>query len=242
MAIEITGKGGKKGDTRIPENLDLFLPVTIILFVVMGILYFTLIYLSAKAEETKTSLEESIKEQEKNIPRETEENARKYNNLIDDFKTIINDHHSVMSFFPSFENMMHPRIMIKDLSVNLQGKNATFSGSGDGFISVGQQFHVLKTRPFISEADLTNFSRKEDGVNFTFSIKFTSDATKFVPRELTAEEKKEIELYEERVKEEREQQEREQEAIEEEISEEETELENDNQIEEETETNFEDPF
>ncbi len=183
MAIEVQGKGKKKKEIKTPESLDIFLPISIALFVVMGASYFFLSYLTLRAEETGEVIRESIAEEEKKIPEGVEAEIREYSNAISDFKTVIEDHYIVSSFFRPFQNMTHPRIMMSNMSLNLQESSANFSGRGDGFVAVGQQFYVLKQRGFIENVELLSMNRglDEDGnfVEFSFSIDFNPELFKF---------------------------------------------------------------
>ncbi len=182
MAIEVQGKNKKK-EIKTPESLDIFLPISIALFVIMGASYFLLSYLTLRAEETGETIRESIVEEEKKIPQGVEAEIRGYSNAINDFKTVIENHHIVSSFFRPFQNMTHPRIMMSNMSLNLRESSASFSGRGDGFVAVGQQFYVLKERDFIESVDLLRMNRglDENGnfVEFSFSINFNPELFKF---------------------------------------------------------------
>jgi hypothetical protein len=183
MAIQVGEKAKKKKERDLPENLDLFLPISIVLFAIMAIFYATLFYLSAQAEETKVILEKNIAIKEEEIPKETEKEIKNYYNIIEDFKLLIEDHHRASSFFEPLQRMMHPRVMISSIDINFETSEVKMSGKGDGFISVGQQFYVLKTRSFISSVSLDRMSKGskegESHVDFGFTVVFDKDIFKF---------------------------------------------------------------
>ncbi len=188
MAIQVGDKTKKKKGKDLPENLDLFLPISIILFIIMGLFYISLFYLNAKAEETGEILENNIEQKEKEIPEEIEKDAKKYSNIIEDFKELLEDHTIASPFFDLLENMMHPRVMMSSIDMSFEDNEAVISGKGEGFISVGQQFYVLKTRDFISEVTLDEMSkgsREEDEddlgdyVDFSFTVKFNKGIFNF---------------------------------------------------------------
>ena len=183
MAIQIGEKTKKKKKTNLPENLDLFLPISAVLFAIMVVFYGTLFFLSNKAEEVKVVLENNIEQKEKEIPKEIEEEAKEYSNIIEDFKLLLEDHYRSSSFFPPLEKMMHPRVMISSIDMNFGTNEAKITGKGAGFVAVGQQFYVLKTRSFITSVSLDRMSKGskegESYVDFSFTVVFDKTLFKF---------------------------------------------------------------
>lgn len=183
MAIQVGEKTKKKKKTNLPENLDLFLPISAVLFAIMVIFYGTLFFLSDKAEEAKVILEHNIKQKEEEIPKEIEKEAKKYYDIIEDFKLLLDIHHRASSLFDPLEKMMHPRVMISSIDINFKTNQAKIVGKGDGFVAVGQQFYVLKTRSFVTSVSLDRMSKGskegESYVDFSFTAVFDKTLFKF---------------------------------------------------------------
>jgi transketolase C-terminal domain/subunit len=79
--------------------------------------------------------------------------------------------------------MMHPRVMISSIDMNFGINEAKITGKGAGFVAVGQQFYVLKTRSFIKSVSLDRMSKGskegESYVDFSFTIVFDETLFEF---------------------------------------------------------------
>jgi hypothetical protein len=175
MAIEV---GKKKKETKLPKSLDLFFQFTIFLFVLVGASYFFMIFINARALDTKTQIEEQIKKKEAEIPEreELEKTAQEYFNLVEDFKTVVENHQVVSAFFDPFERIIHPKISVISVLLDVKNSEVSFMGEGENLVAVGQQFLILKNSEVVKEISLEQISLIEEigekkRVEFVFKIK-----------------------------------------------------------------------
>ncbi len=190
MAIKVGEEQKKKQGKgkEVPQSLDIFLPVTLILLLLMGGAYFFVLSLESQAKEEKEELERMIEVKEEEIPEETEERVERYSDLFNDFKTVVERHHVASPFFEPLERRMHSRVEINILDLDLENNELSLSGEGEGFVAVGQQFHALKDADFIKEIDLSNLElvKAEEGpdhINFSFEGRVKPELIKFITEE-----------------------------------------------------------
>ncbi len=179
MAIQVSEK---KKESTLPKGVDMLFRFAIVFFILVSLSYFFMMYLNAEAVETKTEIESAIETKKAEIPEkeELEKKIRDYFNLIEDFKLIVKNHRVMSPFFEPFEKMIHPEVSLSEMRLDLSGNTGTFAGKGEDLVAVGQQFHVLKNREFISDVELTGLTVSEDDeVVFSFLIKLNADFFKF---------------------------------------------------------------
>jgi hypothetical protein len=119
-----------------------------------------MIFLNSKALKVKTEIEEQIKRKEAEIPEreELEKTAQYYFNLVEDFKTVVQNHTVTSPFFEPFEKIVHPKVLFYNISLDINKKTISFSGAGENLTAVGQQFLVLKNNNAVKNISLTNLS------------------------------------------------------------------------------------
>lgn len=180
MAIQVTEK---KKETKYPKGIDVLFQFSVFFFIFVGIAYFFTIYLNVKAEEVKVEVERRIEEKKAEIPEkdELEKTAHRYFQLIEDFKLIIDNNKIISPFFPPFERMIHPQVIVSSVSVNSFSNEGLIFGEGKDLVAVGQQFLALKNNEKVSDVNLMSIEilNEEDVVRFSFSLKFDKDLFKF---------------------------------------------------------------
>ncbi len=171
MAIEVQKK--KKG-IDLPKGLDIFLQGMIVLFIIMGIVYFTFLYLNRQAKEEKSVIERQIEAKKAEIPekQELERMAHEYRNLVEDFKLISENRSTFSLFFSPFEEMMHPATVVSSIRVDLEKNIINLAGNAENITVLGQQFFALKNNNKIEDVTLNNMEieKEEKTVSFSFEI------------------------------------------------------------------------
>ncbi len=179
MAIQVSEK---KKESNLPKGVDMLFQFAVVLFILVSISYFAMMYFNAEAKETKAEIELAIETKKAEIPekQELERKARDYFNLVEDFKLLVKNQRVTSLFFEPFEKMIHPEVSLSDMRINLNENTGTFTGKGEDLVAVGQQFHALKNKDFISDVGLTGLTVSEEGeIVFSFLIKFDTDFFKF---------------------------------------------------------------
>lgn len=183
MAIQVTEK---KKEIKIPKGVDILFQFGVVLLVVIGLAYLATFYLSTKAVEEKKEVEQSIENKKAEIPekQKLEETARYYRNLIDDFQMIVKNNRILSPFFQPFQKMVHPEVILVNLSVNLLESQGSFMGQAEDIVAVGQQFMALKDNENIRSVSLESLlisgdDAEERKIDFSFVINVDKDLFNF---------------------------------------------------------------
>jgi hypothetical protein len=175
MAIQVENK---KKKVKLPKSLDILFNFSLALIIIVVASYFFVDFLVATADETREKIENEIANKRAEIPEkeELEEVVRNYFNLIEDYKVLVENQRIISSFFPIFEEMIHPEVNIANVTFNSRERRGQIIGAGSGFVAVGQQFSALKENKNISSVRLENLNTSEEDnrerVAFVFSINF----------------------------------------------------------------------
>jgi Tfp pilus assembly protein PilN len=181
MAIQVSAK---KKEVKMPKGIDILFNFSVVFLVFVGMVYFFTVYLNVRAENIKEDLEQKIESKRAEIPekQELEKIATTYFQLIEDFKLVTKNRKTVSTFFKPFEKMIHPEVVISDMSLNLLQDEVLIFGKGEDIIAVGQQFRALKENKDVLAVNLSELNiseeENEDNVRFSFSIKVDKDLLK----------------------------------------------------------------
>ncbi len=173
MAIKIDEKKKKTSSLKGVEVLFRF---GLGLVVVTVLSYFFITFLIIGVEETKQEIRQAIEAKKAEIPEkpELERVAQEYFHLVEDFKLVVENHKTMSPLFSPFEKAIHPKVSVTSMNLNTTTGEGQIVGSGDDFVAIGQQFHALKEKEFITSVNLTELRLTEDDlsekVTFTFSI------------------------------------------------------------------------
>lgn len=179
MAIEIVPKPAEK----IPSSLNVLFFLSLILLSGIIFSYLVLVYLEKKVPDEIQRLDTEIARgrtpEEINLENEVKMKKKK----IDDFSKIISGHKFPSKFFDfsegpfsetkKFGSLIHPRVQILNLSLNLKDSKLNISGLTENFITLEQQFMIFQQEALLKEVNLSNFSLGKEGkINFNFDLSF----------------------------------------------------------------------
>ncbi len=88
------------------------------------------------------------------------------------FKKLIQDRFFPSQFFPFFESIIHPKVQVFQLTMDVKTQQVNFGGETENFKSLGEQILILKAREEIKNLVLSNLSFTDDG-NVSFDLSFS---------------------------------------------------------------------
>lgn len=165
MAIELKQKKYTESSKWI--NILLCVSIGMIALGLAG--YFVLGSLTNQAKKDISDLNTNIQD---NSGLETE--IRNYQQKINDFSKILSGRRNMLMFFSFFESLCHPSVWVQNLESNNLDNQISFSGKTESFISLGQQYLILKSSPAIDLVNLSKIEINEEngGVDFSFDLIF----------------------------------------------------------------------
>lgn len=92
---------------------------------------------------------------------------------VEDFKNFYYDSKKASTFFPLFENMVHPQVYFDSFSLRLDDKKAEaqLSGETEGFESLIQQIEILQLqRSVINSFEVSNIVKSGEGTKVKFNL------------------------------------------------------------------------
>lgn len=179
MAIEIV----PKPTFRIPLSLNILLGIVLILLLAVLSSYFILAYLksaaSIKIGKTEADISLARNSEVINLERGIKEKKKK----IDDFSALISQHLFPSKFFSfsgghfsetkNFGKLIHPKVQILNVAVDLKNSKVSFSGLTDSFVTLEQQFLIFQQESLVKELRLSGITLNKEGkVNFNFDLAF----------------------------------------------------------------------
>jgi Tfp pilus assembly protein PilN len=165
MAIELKQK--RYSESSGWMNILLYVSV-IVLILIIG-LYFLFGFLNNQAKVELNSFSTELQDNSG-----SEKEIKEYQQKINDFSKILSKRKNMLIFLTFFEKLTHPLVWVQDLqATNLNG-GLSFSGKTENFVSLGQQFLILKSSPFVESAELSEIGIDDEkgGVIFSFDLKF----------------------------------------------------------------------
>lgn len=162
-------------------GLNLLLVCSLLLLVLTAGSYFVFDKLIKENENIKQDLEAKIN-QEKTTERETlRKEMEKYEQKINDFKFLIDQHLQINPVFEAIEKNTHPQVMFTTFNLAPRQNQLKLTGETNNFAIVGQQIALFqKDETAITQVNLDKISIDKKGrIVFDLSLIFKPDFFKF---------------------------------------------------------------
>ncbi len=174
MAIEIT----PKQKIKIPIwviIIGVFCVILVLAFLTSYFyLYWSVKRMSQEIEERNLAtfpLEKAIREKKGEIS--------PIKQKIDDFNELLSGHKKPLKIFEFLERVSLPNVWFSTFSFTFEKGELSVSGETDSFITIEQQFLILKQEPLVKDLNLSGLSMSGEGeISFTFLLTFDSQIFK----------------------------------------------------------------
>jgi len=173
MAIEIAPK--KESQLKKLNNPVVY--IGIVVFLVIGIIYFGLSLLKGQKEEELEKAKEQLTAERTPEMRELERDLERKAEKIDLFGEVISDRRSSTEVLKIIEGLTLPKVMWESLDMQYEDSIVSLPGKADNFLTLTHQYLALKLNPSVKKFDLTGIqlgggSEGEDvGGGVTFDLK-----------------------------------------------------------------------
>ena len=172
MAIELNNIERRRNEIL---PLHLFFSI-ILLFIFLG----TYGYLFISSD----SMENKITEKEKEIEeivykrRDIEEEVLSYEEKINYFKKILEEHKNILNVFPIVENFSHPYVWFPSFTFDSKTRKVGLLGEAKDLTALGQQIMILKKTPNLQNVSISGIQIKDDGASFSLSFSISPQILK----------------------------------------------------------------
>ena len=139
---------------------------------IFGIAAFAFLFLSENSAEAKLKNIEAELKREKTAEEKTlEDSIFSVQKRIEDYSTLRTQRKGILKVFEFVEQTTLPQTAFGQLGFDPRQNKVVLPGISKDFMSLGQQFEILKQRKEISNLSLFNISIAKEGIGF--SIEYT---------------------------------------------------------------------
>lgn len=130
---------------------------------------------SQRLEEVKKEFIDKESPQKKVL----EKQVLTYQEKIEDFSLLFNDHRYSSKLFTLIESSCHPQVWFSSFSVNFEESTISLPGEAKSFRVLEEQIFAFKKQNFIKEVDLSDLSLGEEGkIDFSLNLSFHPEVLK----------------------------------------------------------------
>lgn len=167
MAIEIIPRQEVRKILLV--NILLYFALALILILVCS--YFLFWYFEKKTSQSLEDLENQIVNMRNEEIKKEEDTVLKFQNKINDFSQLLNNHKPSVNFLNYLENICHPRVQFTNFSLDVKQLKMVLSGQAESFQALGQQILILKEADFVKDFHLLSIGiGKEGGAEFSLDL------------------------------------------------------------------------
>lgn len=161
----------KTTSRKLPSPKDALFYFSIAIFLAVVLAFFILTFYLNRAETTLSDLEGILKKEKTAEEINLEKKISGYEQKINDFSKIIDEHPLPSKLFDLIEGNSHPQVWFFEIDLNPGEKEAKLSGITDNFVFLHQQFQIFRKNPLVKNVDLVDVSIGEEGkINFNFNF------------------------------------------------------------------------
>lgn len=166
MAIELSSTEQEQPSLII--KLILWLSI-LVLAVVLAIYAYFYFVVSKQQINSINAYTEAIARQRDNKSGFSENDLRKIEQEISDYKVLMQGRAKITKLFPVFEQWIHPQIYFTSFALDSANRAVTLSGVAQSFQPLIQQIAILKKTPLLERYEISNIAMGESG-GVTFSL------------------------------------------------------------------------
>jgi hypothetical protein len=167
MAIDIVPKPAEKKSIR----GELLFYGSIILVIAAAAAYFVISNSLKNKEKTIESLGQELERLDSLPEAALEEKILAQQEKISDFANLVNGYRHTSNIFNFIENIIHPKILFTNFSVDSVRNIVQVTGSADNFQSLGQQLIIFKRADLVKEVTLSNIAiGNKERILFAFNL------------------------------------------------------------------------
>ncbi len=160
-----------KPKVEVPKWQTNLFHVSLVLLViaVLGYFIFMIFEKSSNSQRDKAS-EELVALEVEEDPQLVEE-VLKYENKINNFKILLNEHQGVLVFLETLDNLESPNTKFIDFSLDVPSKTVNLSGITSNVQELLKQQNMFNNEELIEEFKLTDWSINNEGrLDFKYNL------------------------------------------------------------------------
>lgn len=166
MAIELSSTEQEQPSWIIKIILWLSILVLAVVLAIYAYFYFIVSRQQVKAINSYT---EAIARQKDNKSGFSENDLRKIEKEISDYKILMQGRAKITKLFPVFEQWVHPQVYFTNFALDSVNRTVTLSGIAQSFQPLIQQVAILKKQPLLERYEISNIAMGETG-GVSFSL------------------------------------------------------------------------
>jgi Tfp pilus assembly protein PilN len=164
----------------VPLWQDILLYLSIVIFIGGVGAYFGLGYFIGENQKVLKEKEQILAQPRSEEEQKLKREVLQYQQKIDDFAPLINQHRVSSDFFVYLEEIIHPQVWLSELKLDVLGAGVEISGETEK-TALGQQLLIFQAAEEILETNLTKLQAGEgEKVSFTISLSLDPEIFQFL--------------------------------------------------------------